>query len=166
MRVFSESEQSLLRVVEQFEQVEKYHRITPVQLLIAFEQKDIDRLLDDEVLEKVKLKSFSQKVKGVRFTSVGLRLWLTFTGQEEPRVVITAAGLLARDVYLHTCLSFSGEAMTKSQILEHHSKRALAEAFEQGLVAKVKIRQKGHEVIKGYILTCAAYAYLKGNNLI
>jgi hypothetical protein len=56
--------------------------------------------------------------------------------------------------------------MTKSQILEHHSKKVLLEAFEQGLVAKVKIRQKGRDEVKGYILTCAAYAYLKGNNLI
>ena len=166
MRDFSESEQSLLRVVEQFEQVEKYHRITPSQLLTAFEQKDIDRLLDDDILEKVKLKSFSQKVKGLRFTADGLGLWLAFTGQTEPSAVITEAGLLARDVYLHTSLSFSGEAMTKSQILEHHSKRVLLEAFEQGLVAKVKIRQKGHDEVKGYILTCAAYAYLKGNSLI
>jgi len=166
MRDFSEAEQALLRIVEQFEQVEKYHGITPEQMLVSFKQKDIDRLLDHEVLEKAKLKSYSHKVKGVRFTPEGLQLWLDFTEQEKPVVEITPGGLLTRDVYLQTRLSYSEEAVSRSQIIEHHSKEALAEAFETGMVAKVKIRQKHRLVIKGYIVTGAGYAHLKGNNLI
>lgn len=166
MRAFTESEQAILHVVEQFDRVEKYQGITPEEHLVSFQEKAMDRLLDEEVLEKASLKSFSQKIKGVRFTRQGLELWRLFTGRALPGPVLTEAGLLVRDVYLRNKLSYSEEATSRGQILKRHGRHALVEAFEAGLLAKVKIRQRRGEVVKGYVVTSAGFAWLRGNRLI
>lgn len=166
MRAFTESEHALLRIVEQYNQVRKYQGITPEEFLVAFEDQIVDGLLEVDILEKAKLKSFGQKVKGLRFTPQGLRLWLGSIGRDEQLPVITRAGLVVRDIYLYNRLSYTDEAMPKSQLLKHHSRVSLWEAFEMGLVAKVKIKLKHREEVKGYIVTGAGYAYLKGNKLL
>jgi len=166
MRSFTDSEQALLRLVEQFGQVEKYQGITPEEMLFSFDKKDIERLLDEEILEKAKLTSYSQKVKGLRFTVQGLQLWNLFSERVEDVPLLTEAGLLVRDVFLHTRLSFTEEAVNRTMLLKYHSKKSLMEAYEMGLVAKVKIKHKHREEVKGYIVTSAGYAYLKGNKLI
>ena len=166
MRSFSESEQSLLRVMEQFNRVEKYQGITPEEFLVSFRKKDIEALLDDEILEKAKLKSFSHRVKGLRFTPKGRQIWQPFTGEEEPGVIISQVGWLVRDVFLQTRLSYSEEAVPKSHLLKYHSKATLLEAYEMGLIAKVKIKQTHRDVVKGFMVTGAGYAFLKGNNYI
>jgi hypothetical protein len=166
MRPFAESEQALLRVVDQFDQVAKYQGLAPEEFLVGFGRDAAERLLDEGLVEKVKLKSFGQKVKGLRFTEPGRRLWLSHTSQDERLPVITRMGLLVRDIYLANRLSHTGEAVPKDQVLRHHARGSLLEAFEAGMVAKVKISQKHQDVVKGYIITPAGYAYLKGNKLL
>jgi len=166
MRAFTEPEQALLRVVDQFDQIEKYQGLAPEEFLLGFRDKVANGLLDDGMLEKVKLKAFGQKVKGLRFTEAGKQRWMEFSGQEERLPVITKVGLLLRDVFNYNRLSYTGEAVPKQEILRHHHKSTLFEAFDTGLMAKVKIKQAHREVVKGYIVTGAGYAYLKGNKLI
>lgn len=166
MRAFTESEQALLRIVDQFDQVAKYLGLAPEEFLVGFGHGVAEGLLDEGILEKVKLKSFGQKVKGLRFTEPGRRLWMLHWGLDERLPVITRAGLLVRDVFLTNRLSHTGEAAPKEHVLKHHSRQSLLEAFEAGMVAKVKIRQKHQDVVKGYIVTPTGYAYLKGNKLI
>ena len=166
MRSFSETEQSLMRIMEQFNRVEKYQGVTPEELLVSFDKKDIAALLDDEILEKTKLKSFSQRIKGLRFTPQGRQAWQAFTQEEEPGIIISEVGWLVRDVFLQTRLSYSEEAVPKSHLVRYHSKGTLLEAYEMGLIAKVKIKQKHRDVVKGYIVTSAGYAFLKGNKYI
>lgn len=166
MRSFAGSEEALLKVVEQFGRIEKYQGITPEEMLFPFDRAVIGQLLDEEILEKARLKSYSQKIKGVRLTVRGAQLWSIHNELDEHVPLITETALLVRDIYHHTRLSYTEEAVPKAQLLRYHSKGSLREAFEMGFVAKVKIRQKNREVAKGYIVTCAGYAFLKGNKLL
>ena len=166
MREFSKEERDLMAVVDQFRQVSKYLGITPEEHLVSFDKDLVEGLFAEDILEKAKLKSFSQKIKGVRLTDHGLRLWREAACQEEPLPRITEAGLVVRDVLLTNLLSHTDEATPKSRILRNHSRAALVEAYEMGLLAKVRLKQKHREVVKGYIVTGAGYAYLKGNKLI
>ncbi|GFK95269.1 hypothetical protein NNJEOMEG_03128 [Fundidesulfovibrio magnetotacticus] len=166
MRAFNESEQAILRVVEAFDGVVKYLGITPEEHLVSYSQKHLERLLDEEILERAKLRFFSGKIKGVRFTRDGLAIWRLFTGQETPEAKLPDAGLLVRDLYLRNGLSSTDEATPRDTLLKHHSRRALVDAFQAGLVAKVKIRHPGGEKTKGFVVTHAGYAWLRGNSLI
>lgn len=166
MREFTESEQAVLRIVEQFDHVAKYQGITPEEYLVGFKDDVLRGLIKDDILEKVKLKSFSQRVKGLRLTAQGGQLWRLSNCQECVFAPLSDMDLLLRDIYLHTRLSYTEEAVPKSQLLKYHSKESLLEAYGLGLVAKVKIKQKQRDVVKGYIATSAGYAWLRGNKLI
>ncbi|WP_243439266.1 hypothetical protein [Fundidesulfovibrio soli] len=165
MREFSESEALLLRVVDQFDKIKKYQGITPEEHVLFFDGKAAGKLLKDGVLEKVKLRSFGQKIKGVRFSEEGRLMWRAYT-QEEPPHHPTATDRLVKDVYLASRLSFMGEAVPKSYILKHHARANLYDAFASGLVAKVRLSQPQRDVVRGYICTPAGYAYLRGNDLL
>jgi len=165
MRTFTEPEGLLLRVVDLFDKIKKYQGITPDEHIVFFDGKTTERLLKDGVLEKVNLKSFGQKIKGIRFSEEGRLAWQAQNREEPPRQP-SATDRLVKDVYLASRLSFMGEAVPKSYILKHHSRTNLYDAFASGLVAKVKLRQAQRDVVRGYICTGAGYAYLRGNDLL
>jgi len=166
MRTYSETEQLLLELVDQFGRIRKYHGLTPEELLVAFDKAMIKKLLDEEILEKVKLKALGQKVKGVRFTSEGLALWLLFKGDQECPTLMHEVEAVARDVYLLNRLSYTDEATSTDILLKHHSKESIKEAYALGMLAKIKLKRKNQDVIKGYVLTNTGYAYLRGNKLL
>lgn len=166
MRDFTETEHAVLRIVEQFGNIAKYQGITPEEYLVGFREDVLKGLIRDDILEKVKLKSFSQRVKGLRLTSQGGQLWRLASQEELVCPPVAAMDLLLRDIYLRTRLSYTEEAVPKAHLLKYHSKQSLMEAYGLGLVAKVKIKQKQRDVVKGYVATSAGYAWLRGNKLI
>ncbi len=165
MRTFDEAESLLLHVAELFGRVEKYQGVTPEEHILFFDDKAKERLLEDGILEKVKLRSFGHRVKGLRFTAPGLAAWRDFRGEEHPPHP-TAMDNLVRDVFYLSRVSFLDRAVSKKQILRFHSRSCLHQAFDLGLVAKVKLHQADQEVVKGYVVTNAGYAYLRGNQMI
>ncbi|KAF0235272.1 MAG: hypothetical protein FD177_26 [Desulfovibrionaceae bacterium] len=166
MREFTETEHAVLRIIEQFGNISKYQGITPEEYLVGFRGDVLRGLIKDDILEKVKLKSFSQRVKGLRFTSQGEQIWRLASHDEVVCPPVADMDLLLRDIFLRTRLSYTEEAVPKAHLLKYHSKASLLEAYQLGLVAKVKIKQKQHDVVKGYIATSAGYAWLRGNKLI
>lgn len=166
MREFTESEQAVLRIVDQFDHVAKYQGITPEEYLVGFKGDVLEGLLKDDIVEKVKLKSFSQRIKGLRLTPQGSQLWRLSSHDDCIFLPLSELDLLLRDVYYRTRLSYTEEAVPKSHLLKYHSRTSLAQAYELGLVAKVKIKQKQRDVVKGYIATSAGYAWLRANKLI
>lgn len=165
MRVFTQEERPLLAIAEHFRQVEKYLGILPEQYLVAFDKRIIERLVAEDILEKARLKSYSQKIKGVRLTPLGSRMWREAQGMAEPPPV-NPAGLAVRDILLMNLLSYTDEAVPKKEALKRHPKAALLEAYQMGFLAKVRLKKKDQEMIKGYIVTSAGYAWLKGNGLL
>jgi hypothetical protein len=166
MRNFSKGEEAFLRILDEFRKIKKYMGITPKEHLLVSSDKVVKKLMDDKVVEKVKLKSFAQKIKGYRFTDEGYRSWKIFLGEVDELPMPTETSNLLRDVFLQARLSWTGEAVTKRQILRHHDKKYLDEVYDLGLVAKVKLKGRNREIIKGYIITNTGYAYLKGHNLM
>lgn len=166
MRGFTETEHAVLRIVEQFGNVSKYQGITPEEYLVGFREDVLKGLVRDDILERVKLKSFSQRVKGLRLTHQGGQLWRLASQEELLSPPVSEMDLMLRDIYYRTRLSYTEEAVPKAHLLKHHSKESLMEAYGLGLVAKVKIKQKQHDVVKGFVATSAGYAWLRGNKLI
>ncbi len=166
MREFTETEHAVLRIIEQFDNISKYQGITPEEYLVGFREDVLRGLIKDDILERVKLKSFSQRIKGLRLTFQGGQLWRLASHDGLVCPPVAELDLLVRDIFLRTRLSYTEEAVPKAHLLKYHSKASLMEAYDRGLIAKVKIKQKQHDEVKGYITTSAGYAWLRGNKLI
>ncbi|GAB6036062.1 hypothetical protein JCM15519_06210 [Fundidesulfovibrio butyratiphilus] len=166
MRQLSETEHAILLVAWDFSKVQRYLGIVPERHLLCFDTRDLVRLVDEGLLIRIKLKAFSQKIKGYRITDDGLRqVGDCRQDCDEPGPLAHLEGLLV-DVYCVSRLSWNDGVAPKDVIVKRHKSKLRLEAYTRGLIAKVKVQTKGKDSEKGYILTNAGYAFLRGNTII
>lgn len=165
MRRLNEKEQDILLVAWEFSKVQRYMGIAPERHLLGFDAKTIARLVEEKLLQKVKLKAYSQKIKGYKLTDEGKLLLAELCRPDEVRPLSSLEELLV-DVLSVSRLSWNDGVAPKDILVKRHKSRLRLEAYTKGLVAKMTVQAKGGDSVKGYILTNAGYAYLKGNQLI
>lgn len=166
MRQLSETEQAILLVAWDFSKVQRYLGIAPERHLLCFDTRDLARLVDEGLLVRIKLKAFSQKIKGYRITEEGARQVEGCCRHcAEPAPLEHLEDLLV-DVYSVSRLSWNEGVAPKDVIVKRHKSKLRVEAYTRGLIAKVKAQTKGKDSEKGYILTNAGYAFLRGNTII
>lgn len=166
MRELSEAEQAILLVAWDFSKVQRYLGIVPERHLLCFDARDLVRLVDEGLLVRIKLKAFSQKIKGYRITDDGARqIEGCCRAGVEPGPLAHLEDLLV-DVYSVSRLSWNEGVAPKETIVKRHKSKLRVEAYTRGLIAKVKVQSKGKDSEKGYILTNAGYAFLRGNTII
>lgn len=163
---FGETELQILRDVQRFSTVKRYHGLLPEKYALLYDQGTLHSLLRQSLLESgMVLSRCGSKLHGYRLTdqaatalrelglgAAGSPMSCSFRELQGEELDCLDLQILA-DVLHYSRIRRNGGLCPKDELYEDHGKKDVKRLYEMGLLLYVKLKDAGGKSRKGYVLS-------------
>ena len=157
--LLTQQHSTILKAVEQFQQIEKYQGVMPRKHACLFRDADVSALVDQGLLDWAKFTfDCGKELKGLRLTVKGQRLLDQQVRHSEMPAQITGTELAYEHLLIledlhHFCRMPRYRRMMPEKKARHYNPTDFEDLLHRGYILKVRLKADGEQSFKGYVIS-------------